>query len=304
MKKKVGEHVSFKEEFIANYRIYLMLAPFFILFFIFTILPILSAMVLSFTDFNMLEMPRFSFISNYLRLIFDDDIFLTALKNTIVIAAVAGPASYMACWIVAWQVNEFSPKIRTLFTFVFYIPSLTAGAITIWSYFFSGDSYGLINAWLLKIGLIKAPVLWLTDPNINLGVVIGISIWLSLGVSFLTFIAGLQTVDRSLYEAGAIDGVKNRWQEMWFITLPQMKPQLLFGAVMQIAASFSVAYVPMTLTGFPSVNYSTHTVIAHVIEMGTIRYEMGYAAAISSVLFIIMILVKKLLTMFLNRVGT
>lgn len=292
-----------RREIFRGRHYYLMVLPFFLLFFMFTLLPIISSVVLSFTDFNMINTPRLIGISNYFRLLLNDDVFLVALRNTLSIAVVAGPVSYLACWLLAWQVNEFGSKLRTLFTLIFYVPSMTASAVEIWRYFFSNDSYGLVNSWLTKMGIIKAPVEWLTNPNVNLYVIIGISIWLSLGVSFLAFIAGFKTLDVSLFEAGAIDGIRNRWQEMWFITLPQMKPQLLFGAVMQIAASFSVASIPMSLTGFPSINYSTHTVIAHVIDYGTYRYEMGYASAISVVLFLLIIVAKRLLTMFLNRVG-
>lgn len=295
---------SFFRGLVLNRHYYFMLAPFFILFFIFTVAPIISSVFISLTDFNMIQSPKLVGLSNYFRLFLNDDVFLTAIRNTVAIALVAGPISYLACWLIAWQVNEFGSGLRTLFTLVFYIPSMTASAIEMWRYFFSSDSYGLVNAWLFKLGFLKQPVEWLTNPNINLSVIIGITIWLSLGVPFLAFVAGLQTLDRSLFESGAIDGIRNRWQEMWFITLPQMKPQLMFGAVMQIAASFSVASIPMSLTGFPSINYSTHTVISHVIDFGNYRYEMGYACAISTVLFIMIILAKRLLTAFLNRVGT
>ena len=123
---------------------------------------------------------------------------------------------------------------------------------------------------------------------------------MSLGTGFLSFIAGFQTIDSSIYEAGAIDGIKNRFQEFWYLTLSSMRPQLMFGAVMQIAASFSVAAIPMTLTGFPSTNYSTTTIVAHILDTGTIRMEMGYASAIATILFLFMILTRNVISLIIK----
>ena len=196
--------------------------------------------------------------------------------------------------------NEVGRKLRLLFTVIFYAPSLTGSAILIWSYIFSGDSYGLVNSTLMQLGILDGPILWLTDPNYNFGVVIVIQIWLSLGTGFLSFIAGFQTIDSSIYEAGAIDGIKNRFQEFWYLTLSSMRPQLMFGAVMQIAASFSVAAIPMTLTGFPSTNYSTTTIVAHILDTGTIRMEMGYASAIATILFLFMLLTRNVISLIIK----
>ncbi len=279
---------------------YLFLLPFMSTFFLFTVLPVLMAIGLSFTDFNMITLPTFAGISNYVRMFLADDVFLIAIKNTLLFSVVTGPVSYMLCLGLAWLVNELGAKSRVLFTVVFYAPSLTGSALTIWQYIFSGDSYGLINSALMKLGIISDPIQWLIDSNYNMGVVIAIQLWLSLGTGFLSFIAGFQTIDRNIYEAGAIDGIRNRFQQLWYLTLPTMRPQLMFGAVMQIAASFSVSSVPMTLTGFPSTNYSTTTIVTHIMDTGTIRMEMGYACAIATVLFVMMALTRNVISMLLH----
>ena len=279
---------------------FLFLLPFMTFFLLFTVIPIIGAVVLSFTDFNMVSLPKFSGITNYVRMILDDDVLMTAVKNTLVFAFLTGPVSYFLCLLLAWLVNETNPRIRVLFTAVFYIPSTVANAIVIFQYIFSGDSYGLVNSVLMKLGFIKDPILWLTDPKYNLGVIILIQLWLSLGVGFLSFIAGFQSIDPSIYESGAIDGISNRFQEFYYLTLPCMRPQLMFGAVMQITASFSVSAVPIALTGFPSTNNSPTPVLTHILDISTLRMEMGYACAIATMLFVVMLITRNLISLVIR----
>lgn len=271
---------------------YLLIAPFYIIFSIFVIAPIAIAIFFGFTDFNMLEPPKFIGLSNYLTLLFEDDVFLVAVRNTLIFAVITGPISYFACLFFAWMINELPRTLRSVMTFVFYAPSMSGMLYVIWSYIFSGDMYGFLNQMLMSSGLVKEPVQWLTDTKTMLGCIIIVQIWMSLGTSFLAFIAGLQNVDRSLYEAGAVDGVRNRMQELIYITLPSMGPQLLFSAVMQISAAFSVSDVCMTLAGFPSTDNAALTVATHAYDYGMIRFEMGYACAVTSVLFIAMMAVN------------
>lgn len=272
---------------------YVMIAPFMIAFFLFTVIPVVASIVLSFTDFNMLQTPNFVGFDNYKTLFLNDDVFIIAVKNTLILAMITGPLSYIACYVFAWFINELPGKLRAIMTVVFYAPSISGGALGIWTYIFSGDRLGVLNSFLMKLGILDAPVQWLTDTDYMMFCCIVVQLWLSLGTSFLSFMAGFKTVDTTLYEAGAIDGIRNRFQEVWFLTLPQMKPQLLFGAVMQISSSFAVGAIPMTLTGFPSTDYATHTVIAHVQDYGSTRFELGYACAISTVLLIVMLLANK-----------
>ncbi len=283
---------------------YLMMAPFFLLFFLFTVLPVVISVGLSFTKFNMLEWPKFCGWDNYLKLFLNDDIFMIALKNTLIFAVITGPISYLMCLFFAWVINEFSGKLRALLTLIFYAPSISGNAFMVWTYIISGDRYGYLNGLLLKLGVINSPILWMRTEKYVLPILIVVQLWLSLGTGFLTFIAGLQTVDKSLFEAGAIDGIKNRWQELWYITLPSMKPQLMFGAVMQITTSFAVADISIQLAGNPSINYAGATIVTHLMDYGSgIRYEMGYASAIATILFLLMIGTNKIVHKLLGKVG-
>lgn len=283
---------------------YVMLAPYFILFFIFTVLPVAASVVISFTDFNMLEAPNFVGWKNYIKLMLDDDVFKKALKNTLVFAVITGPLSYIMCFLFAWVINEFKGKLRAFLTLIFYAPSIAGNAFMVWSIIISGDRYGYLNGLLMKWGFIYEPIQWMQTEKYVLPMLIVVQLWLSLGTGFLTFIAGLQTVDKSLFEAGAMDGIKNRWQELWFITLPNMKPMLMFGAVMAITQSFGVCDVTMQLCGYPSTDYAARTVVTHLFDYGYSRFEMGYASAIATMLFLIMILCNKAIQSLLRRVGT
>ncbi|NLM96495.1 MAG: sugar ABC transporter permease [Halanaerobiaceae bacterium] len=292
-----------RKRIVDSKELYLYLAPFAILFFVFTVLPVIISIYLSFTYYNMLEAPKWVGWQNYIRLFLADDVFLIALKNTFIFAIITGPVSYMASLLIAWMINEFKPKIRAFFTLLFYAPSISGNAYLVWQYFFHNDPYGYANAILMDLGIIHEPILWLIDPRYILWIVIIVVLWMSLGTSFLVFIAGLQNVDNSLYEAGAIDGIKNRWQELWYITLPCMRPQLMFGAIMAITQSFAASQQSIALAGFPSVDYAARTIVTHLVDYGSVRFEMGYAAAIATLLFFGMIIIQRIVQGMLNKVG-
>ncbi|OXS61233.1 ABC transporter permease [Cohnella sp. CIP 111063] len=282
---------------------YVLLAPYFILFFLFTAFPVLMAFGLSFTNFNVLEPPTWVGWDNYANLFVKDEVFLIALKNTLLFAAITGPLSYVACFFLAWLINELSPGIRSFVTLLFYAPSISGNVFLIWQVAFSGDSFGYANAFLMKWGFILEPIQWLQDPKYMLAIIMVVQLWLSLGTAFLAFIAGLQGLDMTLIEAGAIDGIRNRWQELWFITLPSLRPMLMFGAVMQITASFAVAEVATSLVGFPSPQYAGHTIVTHLNDFGTIRFEMGYASAVATFLFALMLGTNLVVQKLLRKVG-
>ncbi len=282
---------------------YLMLAPYLILFTFFTIAPVLVSIGLSFTYFNMLEAPDFVGWANYIKLFLDDDIFMIALKNTLLFAVITGPVSYILCVLFAWIINEFRGKMRAFLTLIFSAPSICGQAYLVWNIILNPGKTGWLNGILIKMGFLDEPLLWMQTEKYVLPVLIVVQLWLSLGTGFLSFIAGLQTVDKSLYEAAAMDGVKNRWQELWYVTLPSMKPQLMFGAVMQITQSFAVADISIQLAGNPSVNYAGATVVTHLLDYSSTRYEMGYASAIATVLFLLMVGTNKFVQKILGRVG-
>lgn len=291
------------KEMKRNYVGYLMLAPFYIIFFVFTVLPVLLSIVLSFTTFNMLEPPVFIFLDNYIRLFLDDDIFLLAIKNTFIFAAITGPVSYLLSFLVAWFINELPPKIRAVVTLVFYAPSISGMAYTIWGIFFSGDTYGWVNGWLIELGFISSPIQFFRNADYVMPLCIVVALWTSLGTAFLSFIAGLQTVDKSLYEAAAVDGIRNRWQELWYITLPVMRPQLMFGAIMAITGAFGFGGIVTALCGFPSVDYAAHTIMHHLEDYGGQRFEVGYSSAIATLLFFLMVGANGLVNKILAKVG-
>lgn len=285
--------------------LYIMIAPFMLLFFIFVVYPVLKAMWFSFTDYNVLEKANFIALRNYQKLFLEDKTFITAIKNTFIIAVIVGPGGYIMSYLLAWMINELPHKVGTVLTVIFYAPSMAGTAvITVFAQIFSNDSNGYLNAILRNLGITQEAILWLSDSEYVIVVVILASLWMSMGVGFLSFVAGIKGVDEAQYEAGAIDGIRNRWQELWYITLPNMKPQLLFGAVMTITSSLSVGTIGDSLVGFPSPNYASHTIVNHLNDYGSIRMEMGYASAIAVILFLIMIICNMLIQKLLRKVGT
>ncbi|MBE6779906.1 MAG: sugar ABC transporter permease [Ruminococcaceae bacterium] len=280
-----------------------MLSPFLILFFVFTILPILSSVVLSFTTYDMISAPKFNGISNYIKMFSSDDMFPNVLRNTLVLAIITGPIGYILSFVLAWMINELNRTARTILSFLFYAPALSSNVYFIWQVLFSGDSYGYVNSALLSLGIVSEPIQWFKDANYVMVIIIVVQLWMSMGISFLSNISGLQNVNPEMYEAGCIDGIRNRWAELWYITLPSMKPILLFGAVMQIQSSFSIGAVVTALAGFPSVNYSVDTLVTLIQDVGTSRYEMGYAAALSVFLFAMMAVSRVIIGKVVDAVG-
>ncbi|MBQ9768335.1 MAG: sugar ABC transporter permease [Lachnospiraceae bacterium] len=300
-KKKRDFKVAWKKAKMAK-SCYLFLLPYALLFTLVIVVPIIMSLVLSFTYFNVLEPPKFVFLQNYINLILADDVFLTSVKNTLVIAIIVGPVGYIASFVFAWLINELPRYLKAIAIVCFYAPSISGSAFIIWQLIFSNDAYGWMNSLLAEFG--QEPILWLSNPDYMLTVVVVVSLWMSLGNGFLGFVAGLQGVDRSQYEAAYVDGIRNRWQELWYITLPSMKPMLLFGAINSITSAFGVSDVPEQLCGMPSTDYAVHTMVTHLKDYGTLRYEMGYASAVATILFLIMILCNKFIQGMLNRVGT
>ena len=292
------------KEMRRNWVAYAMIAPYVIIFALFTIVPVVLSVVISFTDFNMLQWPNFVWLENYITLFFADDTFLLACKNTLIFAAIVGPVSYLLSFLVAWFINELSPKIRAIVTLIFYALSISGQVYMIWGTLFSADSYGWVNATLMELGMINEPETWFRDADWVMPLCIVVALWTSLGTSFLSFIAGLQGVNRDMYEAGAVDGIKNRWQELWYITLPSMGPQLMFGAIMAITGAFGFGAVVNALAGFPSVDYAAHTIMHHLEDYGSQRYEVGYSSAIATVLFLIMIGANMIVKKLISKVGS
>ncbi len=287
-----------------NKAAYFMVAPFMIIFTCFTILPVVLSAVLSLTNFNLLQIPDFVGADNYIRLFLDDDIFIIACQNTLIFAAIVGPVSYIMSFLVAWFINELSPKIRAVVTLIFYAPSISGNAYLIWKTLFSSDRYGWANAMLLEMDMIDTEIAFFEDADYVMPLCIIVALWTSLGTSFLAFIAGLQGIDKAQFEAGAVDGIRNRWQELYYITLPNMKDQLMFGAIMSITGAFGFGAVVDALCGFPSVDYAAHTIVHHLNDYGGSRFETGYASAIAVILFIVMVGANTIVKKIISKVGS
>lgn len=292
-----------KKSLSDNTWFYIIILPFILLFFLFTLLPMLSSVVLSFFDYDMVSTPIFVGFKNYVRMFTGDKTFYTVLGNTLQFAVITGPISFVLAFLLAWMINEFSPFVRSILAFLFYAPALVGNAYFIWQIIFSGDSYGYLNNFLMSFGFITDPIQWLKDPKYSMTIIMIVQLWMSMGVSFLSNVAGLQNVDSEMYEAGAIDGVRTRWHELWYITLPSMKNILLFGAVMQIQAVFSISTIVTQLAGYPSVNNSVDTLVSLITDVGTMRYEMGYAATLSVFLFVMILFVRFIVGGALNLLG-
>lgn len=267
------------------------LLPYASLFLIFIVIPVVTAIGLSFTNFNTIEAPSFVGLMNYINLLTQDDIFMQyVLPNTILFALIVGPGGYILGFLLAWVLAQL-PKIpRTILSLVFYSPSMTAGVTmtVVWTVLFSGNQSGYVNSFLMNLGFLNEPIIWLQDVRYIMPIMIIVALWSSMGVGFLAMMAGVLNIDKELYEAGAIDGITNRFQELIYITIPSMKPQMLFGAVMAIVNTFANGIIGVQLTGAnPTPGYAGQLIVNHIDDYGFLRYEMGYAAAISVVLLLI-----------------
>ncbi len=283
-KSKVGKRMH------SNKNGYLFVLPYALLFVIFILAPVVMAVILSFTNFNAIQFPKFVGFLNYINLITGDDTFMKfVLPNTVKYALIVGVGGYVLSFLLAWGLSNLTKAPRTIFALILYSPSMTTGVAmaVLWKIMFTGDQTGYLNSWLMDIGAINEPIIWLTNTNFLLPIVILIGLWSSMGVGFLSILAGLLNVDESLYEAAAIDGVKNRFQEMIYVTIPSMKPQMLFAAVMQIVGAFQNGTIATLLAGNPTPGYAAQLIVNHIEDYGFIRYEMGYAAAVSVVLLLI-----------------
>ena len=257
-----------------------------VLFVVFIVAPVAAAVYLSGTYFNLLEAPVWLGLANYRLLFLSDDIFLIAVANTLTFAVITGPLGFILSFVLAWFINRV--PIRTPYTLAFYTPSITSAIAMaiVWRFIFSNDRYGLLNNIGMQLGVLYEPFPWLSHQDTILPVIMFVSLWMSMGTNFLVFLAGLQNVPTELYEAGRVDGISSPVVEAWHITLPMMRPQLLFGAVMSIVISFTVFQIALQLVGLPSPLYAGHTIVAHLYDYAFIRFEMGYASAIAVILFL------------------
>lgn len=303
MKNNNNKKIGFFSEFKRNRDSYLLIAPFTLIFFVFTVIPVLVTIAISFTNYNVLEMPKFVGWDNYRRLLVNDEIFLKAIKNTLVYAIITGPFGFLLSFFASWAINGYSRSLKGFLTFIFYVPTISGMVFTIWSIIFSGDMYGYANSFLLQLGIITDPIQWFTTERYILPIIIAVQLWMSMGVGFLAMRAGMSSIDAQYYEAGKIDGIKSRIQELWYITIPMMAPHLMTATVLQISSMFANANVAQTLAGFPSTNYAGHLIMTHLNDYSVFRVERGYASSISVLLFIFMMAINLSILRLLRKVN-
>ena len=279
--------------------------PYWFLFFVFIVIPVVAAIGLSFTFFNSIQTPTFVGINNYIELITLDTVFMRyVLPNTLRFAFIVGPVGYALSFMVAWMLSHLPKTPRTILAIIFYSPSLTAGVAmaAMWRIIFSGDAQGYLNAIMLDLGLIVEPIQFLQNPDMLMTIMIVVSLWSSIGVGFLAMLAGILNVDRTLYEAAYIDGIKNWFQEIIYVTIPSMKPQMIFGAVMAVVGTFQAGAIGVALSGTnPTPNYAGQLIVNHIEDFGFIRYMMGYAASISVILLLMVYAISKITWKFLGE---
>lgn len=276
---------------------YVFIAPYVLLFTLFIVIPVVIAIILSFTNFNTIQSPDFVGFMNYVNLLTRDTIFMQyVLPNTILFAVIVGPGGYLLSFFLAWCLSQISKVPRTILALLLYSPSMTSGvAMTVvWRILFSGDQRGYLNSFLMRLGWISEPIKFLQSQEYLMPVMIVVALWSSMGVGFLAMLAGMMNIDETMYEAGEIDGVRNRLQEVFYITIPLMKPQMLFGMVMAVVNTFQVGYIGVALSGAnPTPHYAGQLIVNLIEDYGFIRYEMGYASAASVLLLGLIYIITK-----------
>lgn len=263
------------------------------------------AAILSFTSFDSVNFPKFIGLKNYITLFTTDSVFMQkVLPNTIKFSLIVGPLGYALSFFLAWMLAQIPHKPRTIYALIIYSPSLTSGvAMTvIWKVLFNGDQTGYLNSVLMNLGVIREPIQWLQSTEFLMPVMMLVALWSSMGVGFLAMLAGVLNINQELYEAGYIDGISNRFQEIMYITIPSMKPQMLFGAVMAVVNTFQTGAIGVQLSGAnPTPQYAGQLMLNHIEDYGFLRYEMGYAAAISVVLLLIIYVSSKVIYRLLGE---
>ena len=283
-----------------NLDLLFFLGPYMVVFFVWTILPGIVSYFIAFMQFNTIEFPVWVGLQNYQRLFLSEEYFTLCLSNSLVLGTLSGVINYLFAFGFAWILNEVPPKPRTILTLLFYLPSMTGGFTVILDMLLSSDRYGWLNGWLMQAGLIQDPIQWSKETEYMLPLAIIIMLWSALGTQFLVFLSSLQGVDKSLYEAGAVDGIYNRWQELYYITLPSIKGQLQLNAILTVTASVSIS--APGFFGTPTQDYKLFT-LAMLSADYSGRLEMGYVTAISTIMLILSITINKIVNYLIGKIG-
>ena len=277
--------------------VWFFIAPYFLMFTVFIVLSVVAAFALSFTHFNTIEAPTFAGLQNYVDLFTSDQTFMQqVVPNTIRFALIVGPGGYILAFFLAWSLAQLPHKLRTILAIIIYSPSMTMGVamVVVWGAFFSGDQAGYLNHMLLSLNLINEPIQWVHSPEHLMNIMIIVSLWSSMGVGFLAMLAGILNIDQTVFEAAYVDGLQNKFQEIFYITIPMMKPQMLFGAVMAIVSTFQAGMIGVQLSGQnPTPQNAGQLIVNHIEDFGFLRFEMGYAAAVSVMLLVLVAFIAR-----------
>jgi multiple sugar transport system permease protein len=271
-----------------NWSAYLFLSPWFIVFLIFTVFSLGFSFYLSFHKWNIMEPAKpFVGLDNYIRL-FQDPKFYGALKNTLLFTGFGVPLGLASGLLVALLLNT-KVKMQGLFRTLFYIPVITPLVVSavIWKWLYQGD-YGLLNYYLLKLGIIQEKLLWLADPNLAMPALIIMGVWGGTGGVMVLYLAGMQSIPEELYDAAKVDGA-NGFQRLRYITVPLLAPTTFYLLITGVIGSFqSFAHIYIMTNGGP---LRRTTVIGfYLYEKGFRQFEMGYASAMAYVLFALILL--------------
>lgn len=277
---------------------YMFLMPYIILFTIFILVPVITAIMLSFTFFDVINMPKFTGLQNYISLFTQDTVFLKyVIPNTFYFAIVVGIGGYVLSFLLAYSLAQLQKAPRTLLSLAIYTPSMLGQVFigVVWKTIFSGDEKGILNNFLLEYDVIDTPLQFLLSEEYFMPIMIIVALWSSMGIGFLAMLSGVMNISSEQFEAAYIDGMSNRLQEIIYIIIPNMKPQMLFGAVMSITGAFNMGYIGVTLSGSnPTPGYAGQLITNHIDDYAFIRYDMGYAAAISVILLLLVYSINKI----------
>ncbi len=267
---------------------YLFIAPAVILFFVFVLAPVVVSFFLSFTKFTAFAPPEWVGLANYRNIFFNDPRFWKALCNTSIYAIGVVPLGIVVSLLSAVAIDQ-KIRFKSLYKTMFFIPVVTSviAYSVVWKWLFAGEKYGLINHFLIKLGM--QPINWMMDPSFVLPAVMIVAIWGGIGFNMFILLAGLQTIPSSFYEAAEVDGA-GAWYKFWHITLPLLKPTLLFVVIMSTINSFQVFDQVFIMTAGTSENVggvldSGLTLVSYLYDTGFTTFNMGYASAIAYILF-------------------
>lgn len=270
---------------------YLFIAPFLICFFVFIVLPCLMAALLAFTSYDAIQFPKFIGFDNFIYMLTRDQVLMKyVIPNTFIFAVIVGPGGYIAQFMLAWLINKIPKSMKIIYIMAIYTPSIAGGVLisVVWTVFFNPDKLGYLNNFLINIGFITNPIAWTQEKGYLLVIMIIVTLWGSMGVGFLSLFSGMQNVDQQLYEAGEIDGISHDLQKLFYITIPSMKPQMLFSAIMAITGALNAGDIGVQLSGSnPTPDYAGQLIQNHINDFGFARMQLGYATSLSLMVLIV-----------------